>query len=312
MNYYPFGMPYEFTSRLAPELQPYKFGGKELDEMHGLNWYDQGARPFDAIIPRTPTMDPLAEKYYSSSPYAMFGNNPVRYVDPDGKEISFTYEWEKDEDGNYVINKSGGRNLIGLTMNVTGKVINISSNSKVNMTDAANRISSQIESSFSGDVDGIKFSTNVSLSVANSMDDVSESDHVFALADFDNSGSTGSLQGYASSFGGKVAFIDADLFTGSWDTKHNLGPGNAAHEFGHLAGLDHTIGLMQKNPGGIWIMSSTKVGSSQLTEIYKKHKAGKLNQGSNWEYRKIMSPTAGGYIYKKMPFRGAASRYINY
>jgi hypothetical protein len=29
-------------------------------------------------------MDPLAEKYYSSSPYAMFGNNPVRYVDPDG------------------------------------------------------------------------------------------------------------------------------------------------------------------------------------------------------------------------------------
>jgi hypothetical protein len=39
-DYYPFGMPFE--NGLAPEKQPYKFGGKELDEMHGLNTYDQG------------------------------------------------------------------------------------------------------------------------------------------------------------------------------------------------------------------------------------------------------------------------------
>jgi RHS repeat-associated protein len=67
------------------ERQPYKFGGKELDEMHGLNWYDQGARPFDAIIPRTPTIDPLAEKYYNTSPYVQWGNNPINRIDPDGR-----------------------------------------------------------------------------------------------------------------------------------------------------------------------------------------------------------------------------------
>jgi RHS repeat-associated protein len=83
-EYYPFGLPI-YSQSISQEMQPYKFGGKELDEMHGLNWYDQGARSFDAIVPRTPTMDPLAEKYYSSSPYALFGNNPVRYVDPDGR-----------------------------------------------------------------------------------------------------------------------------------------------------------------------------------------------------------------------------------
>jgi hypothetical protein len=54
-EYYPFGLPI-YSQSISQELQPYKFGGKELDEMHGLNWYDQGARPFDAIVPRTPTI----------------------------------------------------------------------------------------------------------------------------------------------------------------------------------------------------------------------------------------------------------------
>jgi hypothetical protein len=49
-NYYPSGMTNLYIS-FNSERQPYKFGGKELDEMYGLNWYDQGARPFDAIIP---------------------------------------------------------------------------------------------------------------------------------------------------------------------------------------------------------------------------------------------------------------------
>jgi RHS repeat-associated protein len=84
-------MPYHVVASpragVNPELQPYKFGDKEYDEMHGLNWYDQGARPFGTIIPITPTMDPLAEKYYSMSPYSQWGNNPVRYVDPTGMWI---------------------------------------------------------------------------------------------------------------------------------------------------------------------------------------------------------------------------------
>ena len=33
------------------------------------------------------TIDPLAEKYYGWSPYAYCANNPLRFVDPDGKKI---------------------------------------------------------------------------------------------------------------------------------------------------------------------------------------------------------------------------------
>ncbi len=52
--------------------------------MHGLDEYDSEARWYYPAIMRTTTIDPMAEKYYSISPYAWCGNNPVRYVDPFG------------------------------------------------------------------------------------------------------------------------------------------------------------------------------------------------------------------------------------
>ena len=69
------------------DRQPYRFTGKELLSAHGLDWYDSGARMQEFHIPRFTTMDPLCEKYYSISPYAYCNNNPVKYVDPDGRKV---------------------------------------------------------------------------------------------------------------------------------------------------------------------------------------------------------------------------------
>ena len=44
---------------------------------------------FSAPLARWTTPDPLADKYYSTSPYAFSGNNPVNYVDPDGRVPGF-------------------------------------------------------------------------------------------------------------------------------------------------------------------------------------------------------------------------------
>jgi len=61
-----------------------------------LNWYDYGARHYDAVLGRFTTVDPLAEKDYLNAPYNYCGNNPVIRIDPTGMLASPIY----DEEGN--------------------------------------------------------------------------------------------------------------------------------------------------------------------------------------------------------------------
>jgi RHS repeat-associated protein len=87
-NYYPFGMAFANTPVAEQGKQPYKYNGKELDQMNGLNQYDYSARYYDPAITRFTTMNLMAEKYYSVSPYAYCANNPVRFVDLHGDSLT--------------------------------------------------------------------------------------------------------------------------------------------------------------------------------------------------------------------------------
>ena len=86
-SYYPYGGLMAATT--TEGNQPYKYSAKELDRENGLDLYDSQARHYDPIIPRTTTMDPLAEKYYSLSPYTWCAGNPLKYIDLDGRDILF-------------------------------------------------------------------------------------------------------------------------------------------------------------------------------------------------------------------------------
>ena len=66
-HYYPYGSTFYGESTTAHR---FKYCGKELDKMHGLDWYDSSARFYDHVLGRFHQIDPLAEKYYSWSPYA--------------------------------------------------------------------------------------------------------------------------------------------------------------------------------------------------------------------------------------------------
>ena len=99
--YYPYGMmiPNLSESAMQPgEYNAYKYNAKELQKELELNWLDYGARMYDPIgrggwwVP-----DPLAEKYYAWSTYAYALNNPIRFIDPDGRDV-----WEFDELGNII------------------------------------------------------------------------------------------------------------------------------------------------------------------------------------------------------------------
>ncbi|WP_412850539.1 RHS repeat-associated core domain-containing protein [Chryseobacterium sp. PMSZPI] len=63
---------------------PYKFNGKEQDDETGYYYY--GARYYNPRVSLWLNVDPLAEKYPSWSPYVYTLNNPVRLIDPNGKE----------------------------------------------------------------------------------------------------------------------------------------------------------------------------------------------------------------------------------
>jgi len=75
-----------FAESTNTDLQPYMYNGKELDRMHALDWYDFGARHYDAALLRWHSMDPLCEKYYHISPYAFCANNFVNAFDLDGRD----------------------------------------------------------------------------------------------------------------------------------------------------------------------------------------------------------------------------------
>lgn len=79
-HYYPFGGVFANSQ----SVQPYKYNGKELDRKGGLDWYDYGARHYDAALGRWHSIDPLVEKYYGLSPYSYCGSNSINRIDYNG------------------------------------------------------------------------------------------------------------------------------------------------------------------------------------------------------------------------------------
>jgi len=128
-HYYPFGGL--FGQSTNGDTQRFKYNGKELDRMHGLDLYDYGARHYDAAIGRFTTVDPLAEEEPGISPYAYCGGNPVNRVDQDGRiwtnivgaVVGAATDYACQVTANVIINKGFSKECF---TNVDGKSIALS------------------------------------------------------------------------------------------------------------------------------------------------------------------------------------------
>lgn len=111
----------------------YQYTGQEYDDEIGLHNYR--ARFYDDDLMRFYAIDP-AEEF--SSPYLYCGNDPINFVDPDGREIYSTMI--KNDDGSIHVKFLFKVQLI----NCSGDIIE----NQLNTT--AQLISNQIEESFTG------------------------------------------------------------------------------------------------------------------------------------------------------------------
>jgi RHS repeat-associated protein len=102
VEYVPFGEVF-IEERNNKWNTPYLFNAKELDEETGLYYY--GARYYDGRVSVWLGVDPLAEKYPNKTPYHFCSNNPINFVDPDGKDDYL------DTEGNKIYNDGEGNGL---------------------------------------------------------------------------------------------------------------------------------------------------------------------------------------------------------
>ena len=96
-DYYPFGGRWDVAADLKGDSNRFRYNSKEDQFRFGTPYIDYGARQYDPGLGRWFARDPLAEKYYSISPYAFCAGNPVKYLDPDGERqwpVSPTFKGE--------------------------------------------------------------------------------------------------------------------------------------------------------------------------------------------------------------------------
>ena len=95
LQYLPYGEPY-INQRLSNYSERFTFTGKERDEETGYGYF--GARYMDhELTTMWLSIDPMSDKYPSLSPYAYCTWNPVKLVDPDGRDW---YRYTETKDGN--------------------------------------------------------------------------------------------------------------------------------------------------------------------------------------------------------------------
>jgi len=85
------GLSYQASNRPA---NLYLYNGKELQQELDIDWYDYGARMYDAQLGRWLVVDPLADERSWVSPYSYCQNNPIGRIDPTGALDNPIYDKE--------------------------------------------------------------------------------------------------------------------------------------------------------------------------------------------------------------------------
>ena len=133
--------------------EKFAFGGNELGEELGLDWYDISARNYDPALARWMNIDPLADQMRRHSPYNYAFDNPIYFIDPDGLSPTGTLFSGGQLSGSDVQNSAFGNQSFGVSLGVekskSGAGGSVTVNGKNTTTENSNSGNSASETSSS-------------------------------------------------------------------------------------------------------------------------------------------------------------------
>ena len=274
-HYYPFGGV--FAS--AGNVQPYKYNGKELDTKKGLNWYDYGARHYDAVLGRFITVDALYDKHFKVSPYVYCGNEPVGRIDPDGNDWRVQTHYNRETD------------KIEYKITVRAALINNSNNKELDIMTLAGQIVEQVNAAYTISGDDFVSTMDMQLRTVNSVDDIKDTEHVLQIVDQDMLTKTDKSVVMAETYKNS---LDVKIGTKAVSNMLNNDDNRTfAHELGHSGGLGHTMNVenlmtqkkvIQDFDGDY--LKATQLNRSQIQTVRDNYIHNKLNRHiPNWRQK---------------------------
>ena len=274
-HYYPFGGG--FAS--AGNVQPYKYNGKELDTKKGLNWYDYGARHYDAVLGRFITVDALYDKHFKVSPYVYCGNEPVGRIDPDGNDWRVQTHYNRETD------------KIEYKITVRAALINNSNNKELDIKTLAGQIVEQVNAAYTISGDDFVSTMDMQLRTVNSVDDIKDTEHVLQIVDQDMLTKTDKSVVMAETYKNS---LDVKIGTKAVSNMLNNDDNRTfAHELGHSGGLGHTMNVenlmtqkkvIQDFDGDY--LKATQLNRSQIQTVRDNYIHNKLNRHiPNWRQK---------------------------
>jgi RHS repeat-associated protein len=272
--FYPFGAS---RNSYQPRhiAEPYGFTAKERDDESGLHYF--GKRFYASTLGKWLSTDPMEEKGGSLNLYAYVNNNPMRFQDRDGGEITMT----KDKGTEHYHIKLTAY-LVDVSTDLSKKGYG-----RDQLEDYAAKVKSAIEASYQGKSGKTTWDITVDIKVVDKWDDIKAdpSRHVFRIVDKPRGGEAGgTVHGHmlmdikASTLLAPREAPAGDKYAAAYKRFYKSPESFAAHEFGHDAGLDDLetdkANLMSHGREN----DSRTITVDQLRTIQKSIAGGKVNQ----------------------------------
>ncbi len=168
-EYHPYGTTAFQVQHGEVPAKRYRYSGKERDEESGFTYH--GARYYSAWLGRWISSDPALHKTPGFCSYLGMGNNPVVFIDEDGREITVA-RIEQAADSRPLIRI----NITAALLDETPRGIRART-----LTAIRDQIEQTIEEAFTGESENLRWEMNIDLRLVGSESEVRPGEHVFRI-----------------------------------------------------------------------------------------------------------------------------------